>query len=389
MNDMKDLHLERAGALALGTLFGYKPAISRGIMEALGGAAEVFSLSPGQLDELFGPYNLRQGISPEALDRALSELERLESRGYRFVAITEDEYPKLLKECEDAPAGLYIRGSAELGTLFNGSPCISVVGTRDISPYGEEWGTRIVRSIAQAPSRPTIVSGLAIGVDVTAHLAALAEGVPTIAVLPTGIEDIYPARHRVVAEKIASAQGSALITDFPPGTGPQAVTFLRRNRIIAGMSRATILIESKAKGGGTMTARLAAGYGRDVFCLPGRLDDIRSQGCNRLIAEKIAEPIYSLDALTEGLGLGRYDRRRQSDLEEEVRSFYHDSPQLDRLTALAAAIRSRRGIDIEELGRLTGIGYPETLALVRLLQADGFVSTDLLQRCTINPGRVF
>lgn len=371
--------------MALGSLFGYKPTVARNIIDALGSAEAVFRLPPEELDVLFGPYNsCRQLISDKSMDEAVAELDRLQGLGYGFVAITEPDYPQLLKECEDAPAGLYIRSSTPACDIFNCRPCISVVGTRDISPYGREWATRIVKGIAQAPCMPAIVSGLAIGVDITAHLAALDEGTPTIAVIPTGIDEVYPARHRIVADKIASAPGSALITDFPPCTPPQAATFLRRNRIIAGLSYGTILVESKAKGGGTMTARLASGYGREVFCLPGRLDDIRSEGCNRLIAEKIAEPIFSLGALSESLGLGRYNRRRKADVEAEVRRIHAAHPQLELLVRLTNIIRRNRGISMDELCRAAGLGYGETVALVGLLQAGGTVSTDLLQRCSIN-----
>jgi len=346
----------------------------------------VFDIDGKGLDELFGPYGKhRELVNRGALEDAVRELERLEGLGYRFVSITEPDYPALLRECEDAPAGLYVRGRSELAAIFNRGPGIAVVGTRDITPYGSEWCTRIVRTVAQAPSRPTIVSGLAIGVDVTAHLAALAEGIPTIAVIPTGIEDVYPSRHRVVAEKIASAPGSALITDYPPGSQPLPVNFLRRNRIIAGMSGSTILVESKTKGGGTLTARLASGYGRDVFCLPGRVDDIRSAGCNLLIQEKIAEPIISLATLPEALGLGRYHRRRKADLEAEVRKRYGgDGKLLPKILTVITEIRKHRGVDLDELCRLSGLDFPEVNEITGLLESDGIICTDILRRCSIN-----
>lgn len=388
---MDDLFKERAAALALNTAFGFEPKISRSLIGQLGTAASVFDISEKDLDELFGPYSKHRAlVGSAALEEACRELERLEGRGYRFVSLCEEDYPALLRECPDAPAGLYVRSCSELGDIFNRGRNISVVGTRDISPYGSEWCTRIVRTIAQAPSRPTVVSGLAIGVDVTAHLCALAEGIPTIAVIPTGIEDVYPSRHRVVAEKIAAAPGSALVTDYPPGSQPVPVNFLRRNRIIAGMSGATVLIESKAKGGGTMTARLASGYGREVFCLPGRVDDSRSAGCNLLIQEKIAEPIISLSTLPQALGLGRFSRRKAADLEEELSRRYGDArdveaaPLLPGILKLVRIIRKQRGIDLDNLCRQSGMGIAEVTEITGLLESDGIICTDILRRCSIN-----
>ena len=379
---------EKASAIALGTIFGYEPAAARTLTENLGSASAVFAMPPDQLDDLFGPFDrFRQEIKLPAYEKAEKELGRLTSLGYQILTITDGDYPALLKECPDAPVALYVRSDSPACEIFNTVPCISVVGTRDISPYGAERCTALVAAMATAPAKPAIVSGLALGVDVTAHMAALSHSLPTIAVLPTDIETVYPSRHRVVAEKIASAPGSALITDFPSGTGPVPFNFLRRNRIIAGMSQSTILVESKLKGGGTMTARLAAGYGRDVFCVPGRMDDARSQGCNLLIYEKVAEPILSERLLGEALGLGRFSRRRKSDLHEEVRRLYSDRTDargLSGILDIVEQVRSNRGIDIDELSRRVGMGFPDTAAIVGMLENDGIVCTDLLRRCSIN-----
>jgi len=232
---------------------------------------------------------------------------------------------------------------------------------------------------------PLIVSGLAIGVDIVAHRTALSCGLPTIAVLPTGINEIYPQRHSDTARCIEKSPASALITDYPPGTVPHAVNFLRRNRIIAGLSQATVLVESKSKGGGTMTARLAYGYGREVYALPGRVDDVRSMGCNILIQEKIAEPISSLSTFLDSLGLGRWERRRSPDLELELRRHFEGMPsdELEKLVKVALAVKSRRGIAIEEICEFTGIPYADTISSASLLEQEGYIETDLLQRCVL------
>ena len=377
---------EIIGAIALNAAFGYEPAAARKIIETLGSAEAVYHLPQSELDELLGPWNKHKAqITPAALDKAGAEYRRLRALGYGFLVQTDPAYPEALLQCPDPPVCLYVRSDTPADELFSGTPLISIVGTRDISPYGSTWCTGIVEALSQAPCKPVIVSGLAIGVDITAHMAALGYGLSTIAVSPTGIEEVYPVRHSVAAAKIAAAPGSALITDFPPGTGAQACTFLRRNRIIAGLSQATVLVESKLKGGGTMTARLAAGYGRDVFALPGRIDDLRSQGCNLLIQEKIAESISSLAGFGASLGLGRFNLRRKADVAKMVGERYRhrdDVTDLALITDIAGTVRSYPGITVDEISARLGRPYPEISAMTRLLESDGIISMDLLQRCT-------
>ena len=182
--------------------------------------------------------------------------------------------------------------------------------------------------------------------------------------------------------------GCALITDYPPGTAPLAIHFLRRNRIIAGLSQATILIESKIRGGGMMTSRLAFSYGREVYALPGRVDDQCSQGCNLLIKEKIAEPLISPKDLVRSLGFKTgSDRSTQASDKTLLENSYAASMSADRIGQMAdilLSVRRCRGITIEDLAIETGLSYSRTAELARILETDGFISTDLLQRCTIN-----
>ena len=382
---------EKGAASALNKVFGYEPRIAAALIRELGSAAAVFALSEKQRNALLAPFSKYAGaLGDGILENSLREAEALEKAGCRIIPLISEDYPALLRDCEDPPACLYVKSSSEPKEIFAGRPLISVVGTRDTSLYGKEWCGRIVRAMAEAPQKPCIVSGLAFGIDITAHLAALESGLPTIAVLPTGIDRIYPSAHRQAAKRIASSKGSALISDFPPETGPAAFTFLRRNRIIAGLSRSTILIESKIKGGGMITARLAASYGRDVFALPGRVDDLRSAGCNRLIREKTAEAISDLSGLGVQLGLGRYNMRRKEDLSERACLLYAAEGEELRKSLLQAVltIKKQRGISIEELGASLGEPYPEASALARRLESDGLICIDLLGRCTIDAKNV-
>lgn len=231
------------------------------------------------------------------------------------------------------------------------------------------------------------MSGLALGVDIEAHKTAIENGLPTIAVMATGPDSIYPQRHKAYAERIASTPGCALITDYPPGTAPLAIHFLRRNRIIAGLSKATLLIESKLKGGGLMTCRLAFSYNREVYALPGRADDIRSQGCNELIRKKMAEPITSVSSLTDSLGMVRTIRPTKTDFTALIHGFYRGQCSEEDIALLhktLSAIEKNRGATVEEIGDILHTGYLKASELIGLLEIDGFITVDLLQRCSIN-----
>lgn len=379
--------MEKAGLCALNRIFGFEPKIAHALLESIGSASEIFRMAGKEIDEILGPYSRYRGtVSRKALDQAAAEIDRIMEDGMTFIGITDQDYPVLLKECEDAPVGLYIKSGTPADEIFRPARKTAVVGTRDISPYGQEWCRRIVEGIAEAEDKTLIISGLALGTDICAHKTAVASGLPTVCVMATGPETVYPYRHRSFAEQIASTPGCALVTDYPPGTAPLAIHFLRRNRIIAGLSDATILIESKIRGGGMMTARLAFSYSRDVYALPGRADDIRSQGCNLLISEKIAEPVTDIASLQKSLGIASGGRRSGISYHERLARSYRGTLDEDKIAVMAgmlAAIRKNRGITIEELTSLTGLGFSRTSSLARALEADGFITIDILQRCCI------
>ena len=386
---MTDSSTERAAWCALNTIFGFEPRAGLALIHAAGSAAAVFS---PQVRALSGPARLLSRLSQQALDEAARELDRLGRLGYRFLSLADETYPALLRECEDPPLGLYVRSDTPPEALFPpGRTFVAVVGTRDISPYGNEWCRKIVTTLAGMDEKPVIVSGLALGTDGVAHRTALECGLSTVGVMATGIDAVYPPRHEALADRIAAAPGSALVTDYPPGTAPLAAHFLRRNRIIAGLCQAVILTESKIRGGGMTTARLAASYNRDVLALPGRADDLRSAGCNRLIREKIAEPLTELGGLAAQLGLSQGRRPAKRDLPAEVRALYARTlppEETERLVRIVRLIRDRRGISQEELCRDSGLTWPETAAGVGQLAADGIIDTDLLGNCFIKPKNV-
>lgn len=383
-----DIMKEKACLCALNRIFGFEPQIGHAMLSHFERASDIFELSRKEVDMILGPHSRhRDQIAWQQVEKEMEELEGLSGKGIRFTGWSESGYPEFLKECPDAPIGLYIRSCTPDQALWNTKHKISIVGTRDLSPYGREWCTRIVSGLASSPDKPLIISGLAIGTDICAHRTALENGLPTIAVMATGPETIYPLRHTDFAERLCSTPGCALVTDYPPGTAPLPLHFLRRNRIIAGLSEATLLVESKIKGGGMMTADLAFSYGRDVYAIPGRIDDICSQGCNRLIKGKIAEAVTGEDEFLKSLGMAAGKRRDTAPDKEKVSSIYGNNMPPDRLELLTRSlikIRKCRGITIEELAAYLGTDYSTAAKMTGLLESDGLITIDLLQRCCIN-----
>lgn len=378
---------EKACLCALNRVFGFKPKIALALISHFGSASEVFSLNEKELNLVLGPYaGYKAHLGMASAEKEAKELEALARDGIRFVGWTEDEYPVLLKQCEDAPAGLYIRSRTPTEELFKPRREIAIVGTRDLSLYGRELCEKTVAAFARTEEKPRIISGLALGADICAHKAAIENKIETIAVMATGPETIYPYRHREFALRLCETPGCALVTDYPPGTAPLAIHFLRRNRIIAGLSEALLLIESKIKGGGMMTSRLAFSYNRDVYALPGRIDDIRSQGCNYLIKNKIAEPITSVDELIKSLKLSSTGRSCTENVNERLNTTYSgiiSDDRISRMSVLLLAIRQERGITLDELCQCCGMDYSTVSTLARTLEADGFITIDLMQRCSI------
>ena len=378
---------ERLSLCALGHIFGFEPAKALALITRCGSAEQVFRLQKDELEELTGPYfRHKDEISEDKIEKAYRELKELERKGIYYIGYTEEHYPAILKECIDAPIGLYIRSETPPERLWIPERKIAVVGTRDISSYGRDWCERTVQGIASAGSGSMIISGLALGTDICAHRTALECGLPTIGVMATGPESIYPHRNESIASQMTSTPGCALITDYPPGTAPLAIHFLRRNRIIAGLSQATILIESKIKGGGMMTSRLAFSYNREVYALPGRADDLRSQGCNRLLREKVAEPLTSIEELMESLGM-KINRKRgkvsDKDILDRLYSQNMSPEDMEIMHSILSLIRKEREICIEDIAYSTGISYRNTSKFCALMESDGLLSTDLFQRCSI------
>lgn len=219
------------------------------------------------------------------LKEAEAEMKFIEREKLRAWAFDEPDYPEKLRECIDGPVLLFAKGNF----TFDSRPILSIVGTRHITPYGIDFCEKLIADIA--PFNPIIVSGLAYGVDIQAHKQALKNNLQTIACLAHGLNQIYPKPHKKYVAEILENGG--LVTDFWSTSQPERENFLQRNRIIAGMSEATVVVESAEKGGSLVTADIASSYNREVFSVPGRATDYYSQGCNNLIKSQKAQLISS------------------------------------------------------------------------------------------------
>lgn len=251
----------------------------------------------------------------EAKARAEAELEFCQKHGIQPLPMNDEHYPARLRECDDAPLMLFYRGNADL----NQQRVINIVGTRHCTAYGKDVISRFVRDLKSLCPQLMIVSGLAYGVDINAHRAALENGYETVGVLAHGLDQIYPPRHRETAVKMISQGG--LLTEFFTQTNADKVNFVRRNRIVAGMSDACILVESAARGGGLITARLSRDYNRDVFAFPGRVGDEYSEGCNNLIRNNGAALITSAQDFVEAMGWitdAQLNEARQKGIERQL-----------------------------------------------------------------------
>ena len=231
----------------------------------------------------------------EPFRRAEQELRFVQENHVQCLPITSEEYPSRLRECPDAPILLYYKGKGKLNAL----KAVSMVGTRNATPYGKQLCSSFLKELKEAFPETLVASGLAYGIDIAAHRAALACGLPTVAVLAHGLDRIYPSLHKDAAEEMQEHGG--ILTEYPSGTNPDRQNFVKRNRIIAGISDATIVVESALKGGSLITARIAGSYGRDCFAFPGRAGDTFSAGCNQLISSKQAELVQSAKDFIEAM----------------------------------------------------------------------------------------
>lgn len=305
----------------------------------------------------------RVGLSPKIVERLLqvrqrTDLERLwesiGAQGIQVLTWEEEAYPPRLKEIEQPPPVLYVRGEL----LEEDFWAVAIVGTRRMTPYGRQI-TEEVTSVLAA-NGITVVSGLARGVDAVAHSAALKAGGRTLAVLGCGVDCIYPPEHRALAEQVI-ARG-ALISDYAPGTPPDSVNFPPRNRIISGLSVATIVIEAGETSGALITAEFAAEQGREVFAVPGSILAPQSKGTNRLIANG-ARPLLNAQDVLDMLNLTRVSQHQAA----------RKALPVDATEAKIVTVMADEPLHVDEIRAKCGLPIEKVTAALVLMELKGMV----------------
>ena len=343
---------------AMAKAFLYKPNMACRLLDKYGSALQIYGSSDEQasiVDEL-----LREAFSCNNIKWAEEEIDWCAQKGIKLLFYSDTGYPILLQECDDAPFMLYYKGSAKL----DNPRCISVVGTRLASAYGKECCSRIMEHIA--PFSPLVVSGLAYGIDIESHKSAMNHGLETVAVLPNGIDMIYPSRHRNIAVQMLSKGG--ILTEFPRGTPPHRINFIKRNRIIAAMSQAVVVVESRVKGGSMITAEFASNYNRDVFAFPGRITDPNSFGCNYLISKNVASIYSSASTLPSALGW-RDGLTAEVELQPQLFSF-----DMEGKEKILLSLRSGKPMGVEAVSAACSMDWGDVSMLLLQLELEGKVT---------------
>ena len=291
---------EIISAIALTKLKGLSLLNARTLLDAVGSAHEVIAhrkdivgIIPDASQRLVTAF----AEADAALKEAEREMQFIEQKNLKVFTMTDEDYPQRLRECEDAPLVLYYCGNANL----NATRIISIVGTRKCSEYGREVCNNFIADLKRYYPDALIVSGLAYGIDICAHRAALENSMSTVGVLAHGLDNIYPSMHRQTAADMVHRQGG-LLTEYTTHTTPERGNFVRRNRIVAGLCDACIVVESAERGGSLITAELAMEYNRDVFAFPGRVYDEASRGCNNLIRRQQATLLTCAADLLDAMG---------------------------------------------------------------------------------------
>lgn len=305
---------------------------------------------------------VRSGFTA-AMERAKREAELIDTHSMRALPYNAADYPHRLRSCCDAPLLIYYTGNANL----NAKHIVSMVGTRRCTPYGRDLCSDFISEIKEYVPDCLIVSGLAYGIDVCAHNNALENGLPTVGVLAHGLEKIYPYTHRPIAVKMTKNGG--LLTEYITNTTIEKGNFLQRNRIVAGISDATIVVESADRGGSLVTAKIANSYGREVFAFPGRVYDETSKGCNRLIHSNMAVSTTCAEDFLKSIGWNEYiDSKVKA---KQMSLFDSFTEQQQRVLG---AFEDCDSTSLHEISAKTGFSSSEISSLLFDLEMQGVIA---------------
>lgn len=379
---------ERRCALALSRMGYHNITVLRELYNAWGSMADIVKqhvhpeqLAPNMPERLLAAF----AHIDEHLKRADEEMRFAQDNNISIITLADEVYPQRLKACFDAPLALFFKGNANL----NAKHCISIVGTRKATPYAADCIAQLTARLKQLCPDILIVSGLAYGVDIMAHRQAIDHALPTVAVLAHGLDTLYPSRHR--KEATLMMQNGGLLTEYFSQSKIDKRNFLQRNRIVAGMSAATLLVESAEHGGGLVTCRLAQSYQRDVFAIPGNINNLYSVGCNRLIRDNVAGLVTSAEDILKAMSweedvLEVSTVMSSSRYSSSISSFGNSVSEVGTTSASTAKVPNgaqavldvltkENDLHIDIIATRAGLPVNKVLALLFQLEMSGMVSS--------------
>ena len=347
--------------MALLEIEGIGATIARKLIDHFGSAKETFRQPNNLLNTLktVGPKLINAKRNKDLFVGIEKEISYCERNNIKVLSISNDNYPKRLKQCSDAPIIMYYKGKK----LLNNPKIISIVGTRAATSYGKEICDSMVKELSVYNT--LIISGLAYGIDIQAHNASINNGLPTIGVLAHGLDRIYPKQHAAIANKMMEEGG--LLTENRKGTIPERGNFPKRNRIVAGLSDATIVIESAIRGGSMITANIANNYNRDVFAVPGKIGNKQSEGCNQLIKINKAHLLQSVKDISYLLG---WDMKVKTPKAVQKQNFHNLTLQEK---SIMTALLNETNIGIDEIASKANLPMSTISTQLLLLEFKGVV----------------
>lgn len=325
-------------------------------------AADIFKAKKSALEKLEGIGSVRADAIHSFTDfsRAEEEIAFIDKYKIDTLFITDKNYPQRLLNCYDSPALLYYRGTADL----NQQKIIAVIGTRNNTDYGKQATDKLIEELSE--QNILVVSGLAYGIDAIAHKAALKNGLPTIGVLAHGLDQVYPSQHTALAKEIIKDNGG-LLSEFMSKTKPDKHNFPSRNRIVAGIADAIIVVETTIKGGSIITAELANGYNKDVFAIPGRTTDAKSVGTNYLIRNNKATLLTNAQELIETMC---WEEKKKPAVKKQKELFIELSDNEKRIVQI---VQEKEWVHIDELNLKSGLSSSSVAAAILSLELQNVI----------------
>jgi len=353
--------------LALNLIPNIGPTLYRNILAYTGSAKDFFDLASGKISKIPRLNKKLAEIRKDKdqyLRQAADIISNCEKKGIRLLTFSDQNFPARLKVMDDCPMVLYTKGQVNL----NPNRSVAIVGTRNATEYGKNITKKIIEDIT--PYHATIVSGLAYGVDIEAHKTALANNIPTLGILGSSVDQIYPAIHKNTADQMME-NGGGLVSEYPPGTVMHPSNFPRRNRIISGLSDAVIVVEAAQKGGALITAEIAFSYNKEVFAVPGNLLSTYSEGCNNLIRSMKASIYTGPKDLEESLSWSKENLTATNTKNKIFDLTKYNEEERSVLTILI----EKKELEIDQIAILLNVSISSLASTLLNLEFEGLIKS--------------